>query len=159
MALVCRECGTRQHDVLEGSFQACRVCLSKTHMTTPTGVELRWVSSMKGRGIFSTTTFKRGDVVERCHAIILSPQECSRIPKDFEVINRYVFPWDPGKCLLTGFGLIYNHDSKDSTGNHPNMKARIHLGSLTVVFSADRDIRVGEELTYDYRGILFSGRS
>lgn len=156
MALVCRECGTKQESV-EGSFQACRVCLSNTRMTPASGVELRWASSKKGRGIFAIAPFNRGDVIERCHAILLSPTECERIPSDFEVINRYVFPWDPGKCLLTGFGLIYNHDSKTSTGKHPNMKAKIHLGSLTVEFCADRSIRVGEELTYDYRGILFLG--
>lgn len=156
MDLVCRECGTKQPKALESSFGACRVCLSKVPPSPSGIVEVRWVSTKKGRGVFTRTHLKRGDLIEVCHAVILSPEECSRIPHEFPVINRYVFPWDPGKCFLTGYGLVYNHESKESTGRSPNMKSMIHLGSLTVTFLADREIRAGEELTYDYRGILFS---
>ena len=158
MKFVCPSCGLKQDAPHHESFRACRSCLKNLH-AIQSPVEVRWIDINKGRGVFATDGIPQGCVLERCHAILLSELEGKSFGGSFPTLARYVFPWKPGKCFLTGNGLLYNHNSAATTGRDPNMRAVIQLGSLTVDFVAARDIHRGEELTYDYRGILFGDSS
>jgi hypothetical protein len=67
------------------------------------------------------------------------------------ITNRYLFPWVNGKrCIISGSGLLYNFDRSDTTGREPNLLCVLREGLSAIEFRALRNIKSGEELTWDY---------
>lgn len=151
---VCPDCGFTQPQASHESYQACEACYRNN--PDPIGgwpVVIRW-SGKKGRGVFLTENVGKGTMVERCHAIPFSLEEGMILPNVFPTLGRYVFPWTGGrKAFLSGCGLLYNYDTPKVTGKAPSVVARIRRGLLAVEFLALRDLRIGDELTFDYRDI------
>lgn len=101
-----------------------------------------WISvrvGRRGRGVFAERVFRKDEVVETCHAIVLDDDEVDGLLRD------YVFSAQQrGKVLLVfGYAMLYNHSSR------PNLYHRT-AGRLTIEFVALRDVDAGEELTHDY---------
>ena len=105
----------------------------------------------KGRGVFAGKAFKKNDVLERSPVIILPIEEVT----DLSVLDSYSFDWDRGHAVVLGYGSLYNHSDT------PNMRMEKIYNELEVIFIALRDIKEGEELTYQYGGgkydVIFNG--
>lgn len=81
----------------------------------------------------------------------LSPEE-SLTSLQMPILNRYLFPWvDKRRVIISGAGLLYNFDRGDVTGREANLECVLRCGISAVEFRALRDIREGEELTWDYQ--------
>lgn len=98
----------------------------------------------KGRCVFADKPYKKDEVIEVCHYIII-PQAEIKILKKTKV-NDYWFGANGDKgdaLLLLGNGSLYNH-SKDPNMN-PIMDAEKNMW-----FVACKDIEEWEELVFDY---------
>lgn len=98
--------------------------------------------SGKGRGVFATRPFARGDLVEAVPVLLLRPDEQDRL--DGTVLDSYVFAWRDTVAIALGFGSIYNH-SWD-----PNLEYQKRFEEGVIEFVAIRDIAPGDELTTNY---------
>ena len=104
-------------------------------------------SAIKGRGVFATARIRRGEVVSVSGGFVVHEVEYNRLWKvkpDF--MRQYAIPIAEGFYLMSGereaeleTDDFYNHSCTPNCGFH---------GQVLIV--AMRDIRPGEELTYDY---------
>lgn len=95
-------------------------------------------STISGRGIFAAKDFKRNELIEECHAILI------RLPRP-SVLQDYVFKWNDKYCaMLTGNGSLYNHSKLNNV--HYEVDEENNLMHLFAV----RDIKAGEELFITY---------
>ena len=97
-----------------------------------------------GRGVFSTTTYNKGDSIEVCPCIKVNHRDLKGI------INKYVFTYDEKYSLIAfGFCSIYNHKDK------PNAKwVVVNEEKLKIV--AIKPIQKGEEIFISYGTDYFS---
>lgn len=108
---------------------------------TPSGVVVR-ESPGKGRGVFATRAFERGEVVEVAPVIIVPADEHPAL--DDTVLSNYVFAWGDAVAVALGWGSLYNHAWE------PNLEYRKRFAEHVIEFVAIRDIAAGEELTTNY---------
>ena len=152
--MICPDCGLQTKDSSEPSKAAfvCPECLQKAG-SEPIGgwpIIARWVSAGRGRGVFARDDLPRGAIVERCWVMPLPPDESIKSVA-MPTVNRYLFPWVNGmRCLPSGQGLLYNFDRFDVTTREPNVQCVLRQGLSAIEFRTLRDVRAGEELTWDY---------
>ena len=104
-------------------------------------IEVKLVKG-KGRGVFALRPIAKDEVVERVPVLVFSAEENETNP----VLGHYVFAWGRGTVALAlGYGSLYNHSYR------PNCRYD-DVGRQTKVFTAIRDIEIGEELTINYHG-------
>ena len=102
--------------------------------------------TVKGRGVFATTAFVAGELVESCPVIVLYQSFDLLAPK----LQRVVYNWgklaktDPCTALTLGYGSLYNH------ANPANMMYQADIENQTLNYFAARDIVDGEELSVNY---------
>lgn len=112
-----------------------------TPIEPPAGLRVG-LSPGKGRGVFATRAFARGDVVEVAPVLVLPADQQDRI--DGTVLDSYVFGWGDTVAIALGFGSLYNHSWS------PNLEYRKRLAEGTLEFVAITDIALGDELTTNY---------
>ena len=154
---VCPDCGLSYRDPADlrekNAPFVCKACLKKVIPRPLEGwpIEPRWVSDIRGRGVFAARDIFKGETVERCWVMPLPPDE-AKATLTIPTINRYLFPWVDGtRAMISGEGLLYNFDSLEGTKKQPNLECALRRGIAAVEFRALRDIRVNEELTWNYK--------
>lgn len=112
------------------------------------GLEVR--DTAHGRGVFATRALRKGDVVERCPVVLIPPEELVFVPHVRALAYswfRWLQPhWEKGggaACL--GYGSLYNSSDQPNLTWDPGTG-----GERVIVFTALRDIELGDELTYQY---------
>lgn len=94
------------------------------------------------RGLIATEKILNGQIIERCPAIIF--------PKNPDIIEQtifdhYVFDWDDShEALALGYGSLCNHSYER------NVEVDFDYENKLIIFSALRDIKIGEELLINY---------
>ncbi len=108
-------------------------------------IEVR-TTSKKGRGVFALKDFKKGEIVENCPVINITPKERKKVEKT--IFNYYIYPWRSTRSgsLVLGYGSIYNHSFS------PNADWKQNFRANTMVYRALRPIKSGEEITVNYNG-------
>jgi SET domain-containing protein len=107
---------------------------------------IAWASiPKKGRGIFTARPIKKGAIIETAPVI---PMAKRHVPAG-SAADGYVLEWDAKNknkayAMVLGYIMLYNHS------DDPNMTLETDLKAGTVTAQAIRDIRAGEELTWDY---------
>lgn len=103
-------------------------------------------SKNKGKGVFAMKDFERGDVIEICPCLTLTPTERKHLEKT--VFNYYVYPWRSTRsaAVVLGYGSVYNH-SYD-----PNADWKQDFRGTNMVYRAIKPIKKGEEITVNYNG-------
>ena len=92
-----------------------------------------------GKGVFTMSPIKKGDIVEICHVLIFKAIE------EPSWLDPYSYIWDGDNfALALGYGSLYNHCYFANLEYSKNFKDGV------IVFSATRNIQKGEELTIDY---------
>lgn len=102
----------------------------------------------KGRGVFAGKDFKKGQIIERCHIILLPSKEIKQLDKTR--LYDYYFLW--GKklrqaAILVGFGALYNHSYDSNATFWKDLKKN------RMIFVSVKDIKKGEEITVNYNGV------
>lgn len=94
------------------------------------------------RGLIATEGIVKDQVIERCPAVIFR--------KDPEIIEQtifdhYVFDWDEThEALALGYGSLCNHSYI------PNVMVDFDFESKHIIFTALKDIAIGDELVINY---------
>lgn len=104
------------------------------------------ISPEKGRGVFAAKDFKAGDTIEVCPVIVIPTNQLKLM--DDSVMSSYVFEWTEMPetyAIVLGYGSLYNHSSD------PNSEFDTDYEKNTMVFTALRDIKRGEEICTDYQ--------
>ena len=108
--------------------------------------EIKDTGTAKGRGVFAVRPINSGDTIEVCPVVVIH----SRWDEMPDEIKRVVFDWgyltkgERASCIALGWGSMYNH------ANPANVRYAASGDSQHMVFTAARDIALGEELTVNY---------
>ena len=100
----------------------------------------------KGRGVFTFEEIHDGDIVENAHVIVLSLEDRAKIHGT--ELHNYYFLWGEDQlqaAIALGYGSLYNHSET------PNLDYILDYDDQTIEFFAIRDIKIGEELSINYR--------
>lgn len=108
-------------------------------------VEVRRTKN-KGRGVYALRNFKKGEIVESCPVITLTPKERKLCEKT--ELNHYIYPWKSTRsaAVVMGYGFVYNHSFS------PNADWKQNFKTQSMVYRAIRSIKKGEEITINYNG-------
>ena len=117
--------------------------MSKTMSQTSQTILVK-KSKLHDRGVFANRNFNVGDVIEICPVIVLSVADRKKIDKTY-LYNVY-FSWKEKAAIGLGFSSIYNHCYD------PNARYAKKYGNRTLVYTAIKPIRRGEEITSNYNG-------
>ena len=104
-------------------------------------------TSSRGRGVFTAIDLKKSDTIEVCQVIVIPKAELPILHKT--KLHDYYFLWgkDFDRCVIAlGFGSLYNH------AKEPNANFILDLVDNTIDVFAIRDIKAGEEITFNYHG-------
>lgn len=94
------------------------------------------------RGLIATEKIAKGQIIERCPAVIYPKN-----PKIIEqtIFEHYVFDWDDQhEALALGYGSLCNHSYAR------NVEVSFDEDKQVIELSALRDIQIGEELLISY---------
>ncbi|GAA6231476.1 uncharacterized protein LOC108899356 [Lates japonicus] len=120
------------------------------------GLDIRYINAFKGRGIFTSIPFEKGDFLLEYRGELTSKQECERRQRLYHA-NLKVFMFEfrfNGKLWCVdaakedgSLGRIVNDDHIN-----PNAKMKYLTveGKPHLCLFATRDISPGEEITYNY---------
>lgn len=106
----------------------------------------RKISDDKGRGVFALRNIKKSEVVEICPVVVVAK---TNFKSNGHAPDGYLFDWDPETkgqehCMPLGYAMMYNH------GKNPNIAMECDMENFTITAVASRDIKSGEELTWNY---------
>lgn len=115
---------------------------------TMTGAIVAWkdMGGEKGRGVFALRDIRKGEIIEVAPVVIVP---ATSINGDGEAPDGYLLDWDPETegeehCMPLGYIMLYNHSNK------PTLELEADMEDLTMTAMAARNIKKGEELTWDY---------
>ncbi|CAJ1081816.1 uncharacterized protein LOC124850789 isoform X8 [Xyrichtys novacula] len=120
------------------------------------GLDVKYINSFKGRGIFTSAPFEKGDFLLEYRGDLISQQECERrLHLYHDHLKAFMFEfryngklWCVDAAQEDGsLGRLVNDDHKA-----PNAKMKyLHMeGKPHLCLFAARDISPGEEITYNY---------
>lgn len=100
----------------------------------------------KGRGVFATKNFQKGDIIEVCPVIILNTTERRHCEKT--ILAYYMYPWRSTRTgvVVLGYGSVYNHSFDPNADWFP----KTEIDNMT--YKAIKPIKKGEEITVNYNG-------
>tara|TARA_B100000575_G_C23105922_1_gene638350 strand:+ start:756 stop:1313 length:558 start_codon:yes stop_codon:yes gene_type:complete len=129
----------------EGSFMKFQNKLNTFITPSTLNIEIRFTKE-KGYGVFATSDFKKGDIIEKCYCIPVV-EKFKDVPS---FLKDYTFDYPPKpkkaemQVLPLGYGCIYNH-SNENNANWENAKEHMYLNFIAV-----KDIKEGEEICTNY---------
>lgn len=101
----------------------------------------------KGRGIVSTRSLARGEVLDSAPVVVIPARQWALVGQT--VLSAFCFIWDDDTgsvAIALGLGSLFNHSYAPNVWCDKDMRGRL------IVFQALRDIAAGEELTINYNG-------
>jgi SET domain-containing protein len=98
--------------------------------------------TLKIRGLIATELIHKDQVIERCPSIVY----VKNTPViEQTIFDHYVFDWDEThEALALGYGSLINHSYERNVGVDFDFEKK------EIIFTALRDINVGEELFINY---------
>jgi uncharacterized protein len=111
--------------------------------------EVKQISAEKGRGAVATRDIKAGEILDTAHVIIITAKEFEQIEKT--VLFNYVFDWgDPEDMSVNTLAIAMSPCEFFNHSYSPNARYRHDYEHKTIVFSAIKDIKKGEEIVVNY---------
>ena len=106
-------------------------------------------TNIHGIGVYANRNFNRGEVVERCIAILIPSNRNSPILDEYVYGHRHSYV-----DVVLGYGMIYNHHSNESLHMHSSEAFSIRTDQSNRVFdfvlTALYDIKKGDEIFTSY---------
>ena len=118
---------------MENLYSSSKVYISKSNLKNA------------GRGVFAAQKIKKGEAIEVCPLIIVPKSDMSNLRES--ILVTYFFYFGKKKerlAVALGFGSIYNHSYT------PNATYKIKVKKKTIDFTAIKDIKKNEEITFNY---------
>lgn len=122
--------------------------LSRPKMNGQSGAKIGWkdTGDERGRGVFAVENIKQGEMIEIAPVVIVA---ASAVPEEGGAPDGYLLDWNPEiegeeHCMPLGYIMLYNHS------RYPSIRLESDYEDMTITAFAVRDIRAGEELTWDY---------
>jgi SET domain-containing protein len=99
-------------------------------------------SAIHSRGCYTTEAIRKNALIIEYVGARITNKEANDLYDDYE--QTYLFGLENGKTIIDGFGVaaFINHSCR------PNCRTDEFHGHIWII--ADRNIKAGEELTYDY---------
>ncbi|XP_078100325.1 uncharacterized protein LOC144513205 isoform X3 [Sander vitreus] len=120
------------------------------------GLDIKYINAVKGRGIFTSVPFEKGDFLLEYRGDLISNEECERrqiIYHDLLKLFMFEFHFN-GKlwCVdaATENGSLGRLVNDDHINPNAKMKYLTVQGKPHLCLFAVRDISPGEEITYNY---------
>lgn len=101
-----------------------------------------------GKGVFASKNIKKGEIIEVAPILILEFSDF--IDTKWNLLFEYYFWMDDFVVLALGYGSMYNHSP------NPNSKYKINSRTKTITFTASKDIKKDEEISFNYKKSLKS---
>lgn len=106
----------------------------------------RVIGKEKGRGMFALRDIPAGSIIEVSPAITVA---ATSVVENGEAPDGYLLQWDADTegeefCMPLGYIMLYNHS------DNPNVRLENDMEEYTITAFAARDIKEGEELTWNY---------
>lgn len=124
---------------------------------TMMGAKIAWreISEEKGRGVFALKNIKKGEIIETAPVVPVSKDS---VVQNGDAPDGYLLDWDGNYeneeyCMPLGYIMMYNHSDT------PNMWLDQDYDKYTMKAIALRDIKAGEELSWDYNCELWFDES
>ncbi|CAJ1081294.1 hypothetical protein F2P79_020338 [Xyrichtys novacula] len=119
-------------------------------------LEVKYINSFKGRGVFARTHFSKGDFVVEYRGQLITSDESARRRRTYHrscAVFMFDFRWKEKTWCIDAsqeddsLGRLVNDDNR-----HPNckMKKIVAEGKPYLCLFALRDIHPGEEIVYNY---------
>jgi SET domain-containing protein len=106
------------------------------------GIRVR-KSRGRGRGVFATKLFKKGEVIEISPVVFMSNGDGNVI--SCTKLGNYTFGVgdNEGYAMALGYAALYNHSAKEENCSYV-------LNERVIIVTALRNIKKGEELLFNY---------
>lgn len=126
----------------------------------PNNIEVKFINSEVGLGVFATKKIKKNSIIERCPMVSLGWR--SKYQGDKQ-LHRYLYTNGPCQCMecqvhgfqmfmVLGYGMIYNH--KDI----PNSMWKFNFKNLYADVVAQDNIEKGKQIFVSYGNEYFKDR-
>ncbi len=113
-----------------------------------TGAIIGWqeLDNEKGRGVIALKDIAKGTLIESAPVIVVAKED---VPDSGGAPDGYLLDWEPDEegqehCMPLGYIMLYNHSRA------PTLYLENNYEEMTISSFAQRDIKTGEELTWDY---------
>lgn len=106
-------------------------------------------SPIHGRGVFATRDIKEGEVIELVPIVLFDRKGLAENNKIRDYDIRYD---DENSAMMLGYGAVYNHSFNNSAD-------WMFLDDKTMIITANRDIKKGEEIFVNYGSNYWETRS
>ena len=117
-------------------------------LVPPAGIEVRNTGTEKGRGVYASQVFSKGQHIETCPVLIFFAPNLDSLPEE---LDDRIFCWSTLlnkpvglRALCLGFGSLYNDALQ------PNLRYFGIRTTSCISFVTTRSIDIGEELTISY---------
>lgn len=100
-------------------------------------------SEIAGRGVFASRDIHPGEVVEICPTIVTGDEDIKGILRDYHFSTGSNDP-KRDSCFSLGYCALVNHS------DNPSCTWAFDSKNKTLVITADRFIKKGEEITHSY---------
>lgn len=112
------------------------------------GASIVWrkISDEKGRGVFAMRNIQEGEVIEISPVV---PVAKANVIENGDAPDGYLLQWDAETegeeyAMPLGYVMLYNHNDE------PNIMIEADYEEYTMTVKASRNIKSGEELTWNY---------
>ena len=97
-----------------------------------------------GRGVFAAGDIKTGEILEVAPVIVLKHEDF--VDTRWNLLFEYYFWLDHEVVLALGYGSLYNHSLST------NAEYKLDIKNRSITFTANKDIKKGEEIFFNYKG-------
>ncbi|MFX0043350.1 MAG: SET domain-containing protein-lysine N-methyltransferase [Candidatus Hodarchaeota archaeon] len=116
-------------------------------------IEVKFISSKKGKGLFAKQEIKKGKIIDVTHVVLIPNNDYELIDKT--IISNYCYSWENPKykseykmALAMSLCQFMNHSY------NPNVRYEYHYRNDSIKYIAIKNISKGEELTMNYNGAV-----
>ncbi|XP_035854784.1 histone-lysine N-methyltransferase set-1-like [Sander lucioperca] len=120
------------------------------------GLDIKYINAVKGRGIFTSVPFEKGDFLLEYRGDLISKQECERRQRIYhDLLKVFMFEFHfNGKLWCVDAAIENGSLGRLVNDDHINPNAKMKYltvqGKPHLCLFAVRDISPGEEITYNY---------
>ena len=116
-------------------------------------IQVKFISKDKGRGAFAKKPIAKGTLVDIAYIILIPNKDYKKIKKTN--LYNYCYIWEDPKHMPAFKNAITLSVSQFINHSYtPNLKYLYDYKNEAIEFSAIRNIKMGEELTVNYNGLV-----